>query len=37
MTAAVYVVLPGTVDDPATPSGGNRYDRAVCDRHREDP
>jgi glycosyltransferase involved in cell wall biosynthesis len=31
VTAAVYVVLPGTVDDPATPSGGNRYDRAVCD------
>ncbi|HET6530806.1 MAG TPA: glycosyltransferase family 4 protein [Actinoplanes sp.] len=28
----VHVVLPGTVDDPAAPSGGNRYDRAVCDR-----
>jgi glycosyltransferase involved in cell wall biosynthesis len=29
---AVHVVLPGGVDDPAAPSGGNRYDRAVCDR-----
>jgi glycosyltransferase involved in cell wall biosynthesis len=28
----LFVVLPGDVDDPATPSGGNRYDRAVCDR-----
>jgi glycosyltransferase involved in cell wall biosynthesis len=28
----LYVVLPGNVDDPATPSGGNRYDRAVCER-----
>jgi len=27
----LYVVLPGGVDDPAAPSGGNRYDRAVCD------
>lgn len=26
------VVLPSSVDDPASPSGGNRYDRAVCDR-----
>jgi glycosyltransferase involved in cell wall biosynthesis len=25
-------VLPGGVDDPDRPSGGNRYDRAVCDR-----
>ena len=25
------VVLPGDVDDPATPSGGNAYDRRVCD------
>lgn len=32
MTAALHVVLPGAVDDPAAPSGGNRYDRAVCDR-----
>jgi glycosyltransferase involved in cell wall biosynthesis len=32
VTAAVHVVLPGGVDDPAAPSGGNRYDRAVCDR-----
>jgi glycosyltransferase involved in cell wall biosynthesis len=27
-----YFVLPGGVDDPDRPSGGNRYDRAVCDR-----
>lgn len=26
----LHVVLPGGVDDPARPSGGNRYDRAVC-------
>lgn len=26
----VYVVLPGSVDDPTTPSGGNTYDRRVC-------
>jgi glycosyltransferase involved in cell wall biosynthesis len=32
VTGDVYAVLPGTVDDPAAPSGGNRYDRAVCDR-----
>jgi glycosyltransferase involved in cell wall biosynthesis len=25
------VVLPGDVDDPDSPSGGNRYDRRVCD------
>ncbi|MEQ4305063.1 glycosyltransferase family 4 protein [Plantactinospora sp. B6F1] len=24
-----YVVLPGDIDDPGTPSGGNRYDRRV--------
>ena len=28
----LWVVLPSSVDDPAAPSGGNRYDRAVCDR-----
>jgi glycosyltransferase involved in cell wall biosynthesis len=28
----LWVVLPSSVDDPASPSGGNRYDRAVCDR-----
>ncbi|MFF5174686.1 glycosyltransferase family 4 protein [Micromonospora sp. NPDC000089] len=27
---AVHVVLPGDIDDPATPSGGNSYDRRVC-------
>ena len=26
----VHVVLPGDIDDPRTPSGGNRYDRRVC-------
>ncbi|MEV0808407.1 glycosyltransferase family 4 protein [Micromonospora sp. NPDC050200] len=25
-----HVVLPGDIDDPATPSGGNTYDRRVC-------
>jgi glycosyltransferase involved in cell wall biosynthesis len=28
---AVHVVLPGGVDDPGAPSGGNRYDRELCD------
>ncbi|MFD6753013.1 glycosyltransferase family 4 protein [Micromonospora gifhornensis] len=27
---SVHVVLPGDIDDPATPSGGNGYDRRVC-------
>ncbi|MFF8833319.1 glycosyltransferase family 4 protein [Streptomyces sp. NPDC015131] len=27
---AVGVVMPGGVDDPAAPSGGNVYDRRVC-------
>ncbi|GAB7035097.1 glycosyltransferase family 4 protein [Streptomyces sp. NPDC021749] len=26
----VHFVLPGGVDDPAAPSGGNTYDRRVC-------
>ncbi|GII25764.1 glycosyltransferase family 4 protein [Planosporangium mesophilum] len=26
----VHVVLPNDIDDPATPSGGNAYDRQVC-------
>ncbi|WP_422740726.1 glycosyltransferase family 4 protein [Micromonospora sp. WMMD729] len=26
----VHVVLPGDIDDPGTPSGGNTYDRRVC-------
>lgn len=26
----VHAVLPGDVDDPAVPSGGNTYDRRVC-------
>ncbi|NJP34365.1 glycosyltransferase family 4 protein [Micromonospora thermarum] len=29
MTGTVHAVLPGDIDDPATPSGGNRYDRRV--------
>ncbi len=27
----VHVVLPGDIDDPVHPSGGNTYDRRVCD------
>jgi glycosyltransferase involved in cell wall biosynthesis len=27
----VHVVLPDSVDDPGRPSGGNRYDRRVCE------
>jgi len=27
----VYVVVPDTVDDPRQPSGGNVYDRHLCD------
>lgn len=27
---AVHVVLPGDIDDPTTPSGGNTYDRRIC-------
>ena len=27
---AVHVVVPEGIDDPARPSGGNRYDRRVC-------
>jgi glycosyltransferase involved in cell wall biosynthesis len=34
VTAALYVVLPGDIDDPATPSGGNRYDRRVIEELR---
>jgi glycosyltransferase involved in cell wall biosynthesis len=26
----VHVVVPGGIDDPARPSGGNTYDRRVC-------
>ena len=28
--STVHVVLPGDIDDPATPSGGNTYDRRIC-------
>ena len=27
----VHVVVPEGIDDPARPSGGNAYDRRVCD------
>jgi glycosyltransferase involved in cell wall biosynthesis len=27
---AVHIVMPGGVDDPAAPSGGNTYDRRIC-------
>jgi glycosyltransferase involved in cell wall biosynthesis len=27
----LHAVLPGDVDDPAAPSGGNNYDRRLCD------
>jgi glycosyltransferase involved in cell wall biosynthesis len=27
----VHVIVPEGIDDPARPSGGNRYDRRVCD------
>ncbi len=30
----VHVVLPGGVDDPDRPSGGNHYDRRLCDELR---
>ncbi|MFV2100930.1 glycosyltransferase family 4 protein [Micromonospora sp. LOL_024] len=26
----LHVVLPGDIDDPASPSGGNGYDRRIC-------
>ena len=28
---AVHVVVPAGIDDPSRPSGGNHYDRRVCD------
>jgi glycosyltransferase involved in cell wall biosynthesis len=31
-TNIVHVVVPDAIDDPLRPSGGNRYDRNVCDR-----
>ena len=31
MTTAVHVVVPAGIDDPDRPSGGNAYDRRVCD------
>ena len=32
MHTVIHVVLPGDVDDPSVPSGGNVYDRRVCER-----
>ena len=32
--SAVHVVVPAGIDDPARVSGGNRYDREVCDELR---
>ena len=29
--SAVHVVVPDGIDDPARPSGGNVYDRRICD------
>jgi glycosyltransferase involved in cell wall biosynthesis len=29
-TRTVHVVVPGDIDDPARPSGGNAYDRRIC-------
>jgi glycosyltransferase involved in cell wall biosynthesis len=29
VSSALWAVLPGGIDDPAAPSGGNRYDRTV--------
>lgn len=29
--SAVHVVVPDGIDDPARPSGGNTYDRRLCD------
>ena len=31
MTEPVHVVVPSDIDDPHRPSGGNVYDRRVCD------
>ncbi|WP_346233627.1 glycosyltransferase family 4 protein [Parafrigoribacterium mesophilum] len=28
---AVHVIVPDSIDDPARPSGGNVYDRRICD------
>lgn len=31
VTRVLHVVVPSNIDDPRRPSGGNRYDRRVCD------
>jgi glycosyltransferase involved in cell wall biosynthesis len=30
MSPVVHIVLPNDIDDPTTPSGGNAYDRRIC-------
>ncbi|MEU4160205.1 glycosyltransferase family 4 protein [Actinoplanes sp. NPDC026670] len=37
MTLPLFAVLPASIDDPAAPSGGNRYDREVLRRLRNHP
>ncbi len=29
--STVHVIVPDSIDDPTRPSGGNRYDRRICD------
>jgi hypothetical protein len=31
MAGTVQLVVPDGIDDPLRPSGGNRYDRRICD------
>ncbi|MDL4816147.1 glycosyltransferase family 4 protein [Actinomadura opuntiae] len=35
MTAEVCFVVPGDIDDPTVPSGGNVYDRRLCEEFAE--
>ncbi|WP_433795529.1 glycosyltransferase family 4 protein [Actinoplanes sp. CA-252034] len=35
MTFPLHAVLPASIDDPAAPSGGNRYDREILRRLQE--
>jgi len=37
VSSPLWAVLPGGIDDPAAPSGGNRYDRIVLDLLSGDP
>lgn len=36
MSESVHVVVPANIDDPARPSGGNVYDRRLCEELRLD-